>query len=253
MRVLIYSDVHANAEALAAVAQAAEGRYDTSVCLGDIVGYGASPNDTSGWVREHTGVVIRGNHDRACTSLDGIGAFNAVAAQAALWTYHHLEPEMTGWLQELPAGPLAWEGCTLVHGSPLDEDEYLLHPVQAAASFAASDARLHWYGHSHIQGGFLLAQEQVAALGSAAEDHPPATAGAHRRELHLEPDTRYLLNPGSVGQPRDGDWRAAFALYDSGRGVVEFHRVPYDLKRAQTRILEAGLPFPLAQRLALGK
>lgn len=252
MRVLIYSDVHANREALEAVREAA-GSYDSSICLGDIVGYGASPNDASAWVKEHTPLVIRGNHDRACASLDGVQGFNAVAASAAMWTHEQLSAENLVWLRDLPAGPLPWDGCTLVHGSPLDEDEYLLQPVQAAATFAATSARLHWYGHSHVQGGFVLADEQVGTLGTTAEPQPPAHARARRLELRLRPEARYLINPGSVGQPRDGDWRAAFAIYEPDQGRVEFCRVPYKLKQAQTRILDAGLPPRLAQRLALGR
>ncbi len=256
MRVLIYSDVHGNAEALAAMAEAAEGSYDTSLCLGDVVGYGASPNQTTQWVREHTKVVIRGNHDRACASLDGIQWFNPAAAAAARWTHAQLQPDNSAWLQGLPAGPLAWEGEYLVHGSPLDEDEYLMEAVQAAGSFAATSATCVWFGHTHVQGGFALLQSggesRLEALRSAAE--PPAPeARAGVRRFQLEPGARYLINPGSVGQPRDGDWRAGYALLHTGEGWVEFHRVPYDLEIAQRRILEAGLPPRLAQRLAAGK
>ncbi|MGH9488065.1 MAG: metallophosphoesterase family protein [Terriglobales bacterium] len=255
MRVLIYSDVHANGEALEAV-EAAAGACDTSICLGDIVGYGASPNDTSAWVKAHTPLVIRGNHDRACASLDGVQGFNAVAAAAALWTHQQLSPEHLQWLQALPAGPLEWDGCSLVHGSPLDEDEYLLQPVQAAATFAATSSLMHWYGHSHIQGGFILADEQITPLaGAAAAAMPGAPAPRNPQSvlLNLRADARYLLNPGSVGQPRDGDWRAAFAIYDTAAATVEFRRVPYDVAQTQRRILDAGLPQRLAQRLALGR
>lgn len=253
MRVLIYSDVHANLEALLAVEEAAAGHCDSSVCLGDIVGYGANPNETTAWVRAHTPVVIRGNHDRACASLDGIGGFNAVAAQAALWTHQNLRPEHLTWLDQLPAGPLPWDHARLVHGSPLDEDEYLIEPVQAAGAFAADGTALYWYGHSHVQGGFVLADDQVSALPTAAEERPGAGARASSREFVLRPDGRYLINPGSVGQPRDGDWRAAFALYDTETRRVVFHRVPYDIAQAQAKIVAAGLPVRLAQRLAAGK
>ncbi|TAN21788.1 MAG: metallophosphoesterase [Acidobacteria bacterium] len=253
MRVLIYSDVHANLEALLAVEEAAAGRYDVSLCLGDIVGYGANPNETAAWVHTHTPTVIRGNHDRACASLKGIAGFNAVAAQAALWTHQNLRPEHLTWLDHLPAGPLPWDHARLVHGSPLDEDEYLLEPVQAAGAFAADGTSLCWYGHSHVQGGFVLADDQVAVLPSAAEEKPGASARASSRELVLRPDGRYLLNPGSVGQPRDGDWRAAFALYNTETRRVVFHRVPYDITQAQTKIVAAGLPVRLAQRLAAGR
>lgn len=231
----------------------AAGDYDASVCLGDVVGYGASPNEASAWVHAHTPVIIRGNHDRACASLYGIEWFNPVAATAAQWTHRSLDPGQRQWLQQLPAGPLPWRDHALVHGSPLDEDEYLLDPVQAAASFAASTAAVHWFGHSHLQGGFVLGDDQVHRLESAAEAHPGVHAGGHHHELRLRPEERYLINPGSVGQPRDHDWRAAFVLFDPESGTVEFHRVPYDLEAAQKRILEAGLPPRLAQRLAQGR
>ncbi|MGH9414200.1 MAG: metallophosphoesterase family protein [Terriglobales bacterium] len=253
MRALIYSDVHANLEALEAMQEATAGRYDTSVCLGDIVGYGANPNDTTAWVRAHTPVVIRGNHDRACASFDGIEGFNVVAAHAARWTHDQLQPEHIDWLGALPAGPLSWEDSDLVHGSPIDEDEYLIEPVQAAGAFAAEDVLLCWYGHSHVQGGFVLADDQVTALPSTAEERPAADAGARVQEFELQPGARYLINPGSIGQPRDGDWRAAFAIYDIGARRVELHRIPYDIRAAQTKIITAGLPLRLAQRLAAGK
>lgn len=246
MRVLIYSDVHANLEALEAVTSAA-GVCDTSICLGDIVGYGASPNPTSAWVREHAAVVIRGNHDRACASLHGLEWFNPTAATAARWTHDQLEPGELDWLRLLPAGPRIWENHCLVHGSPLDEDEYLVSAAQAAGVFAASTAWVHWFGHTHLQGGFALDDDQVHELNLRPE------GGVDITRLELQPGVRYILNPGSVGQPRDGDWRAAYAILEPERGRVEFHRVPYDLAAAQKRILEAGLPASLAQRLAKGK
>lgn len=248
MRVLIYSDVHANQEALEAVVAAAGG-CETSICLGDIVGYGASPNPSSAWVREHAAVVIRGNHDRACASLHGLEWFNPTAATAARWTHDQLAPDELEWLSLLPAGPRIWENHCLVHGSPLDEDEYLVTAAQAAGAFSASTAWIHWFGHTHLQGGFALDDDQVREMNV----RPPAGAGPGMTQLELRPDVRYILNPGSVGQPRDGDWRAAFAILEPERNRVEFHRVPYDLAQAQNRIVEAGLPASLAQRLARGK
>jgi diadenosine tetraphosphatase ApaH/serine/threonine PP2A family protein phosphatase len=256
MRVLIYSDVHANAEALAAMAAAAAGRYDASLCLGDVVGYGANPNEAAAWVREHTPVVIRGNHDRACASLDGIEWFNPSAAAAARWTHATLAADHTAWLASLPAGPVRWQGECLVHGSPMDEDEYLMEAVQAAGAFAATAATCVWFGHTHVQGGFALVQTggetQLEAIHGAGDAHHPAAVPASRR-MALAPGARYLINPGSVGQPRDGDWRAAYALLNAEEAWVEFHRVPYDIEAAQRRILEAGLPMKLAQRLAQGR
>ncbi|MGH9520450.1 MAG: metallophosphoesterase family protein [Terriglobales bacterium] len=248
MRVLIYSDIHANLEALEAVAAAAAG-CDSSLCLGDIVGYGASPNPASAWVQRNSLVVIRGNHDRACASLHGLEWFNPTAATAARWTHDQLQPDAMEWLQLLPAGPKLWENHCLVHGSPLDEDEYLVTAAQAAGVFAATSAWVHWFGHTHLQGGFGLDDDQVRELNAK----PAAGDSAAVTRLQLKPEVRYLLNPGSVGQPRDGDWRAAFAILDTATGVVEMRRVPYDIATAQRRIIEAGLPAGLAQRLAKGK
>jgi len=255
MRVLVYSDVHANWEALQAVA-AATGDVDASVCLGDVVGYGASPNEASAWVRQHTPIVIRGNHDRACASLDGIEQFNPSAASAAHWTHAQLHAEHLGWLKQLPAGPLAWRDCTLVHGSPIDEDEYVVEAVQAAGAFASNTVELQWFGHTHIQGGFVLDHDQIHVLLTGPlrqATHTAIPAQPAARVLKLLPNCRYLLNPGSVGQPRDGDWRAAFAVYDDATREVTFRRVPYDLAAAQERILRSGLPPRLAHRLAQGR
>ncbi|HWG36463.1 MAG TPA: metallophosphoesterase family protein [Terriglobales bacterium] len=257
MRVLVYSDVHANWEALEAVAAAA-GEVDASICLGDIVGYGASPNETSAWVRQHTPTIIRGNHDRACASLDGIAEFNPGAATAARWTNAQLQPEHIEWLKSLPAGPLTWSDCNLVHGSPMDEDEYVVEAVQAAGAFASNAFELLWFGHTHVQGGFVLDHDQIHVLltGPGALRQPadtPIPAQPIARVLKLLPNCRYMLNPGSVGQPRDGDWRAAFTIYDDQAREVTFRRVPYDLPAAQERILRAGLPPRLAHRLAQGR
>src|SRR6185312_5342357 len=178
MRVLIYSDVHANLEALTAVIGAAQGLYDATVCLGDVVGYGGSPNQASDWVRAHTPSLIRGNHDRACASLDGITWFNPAAAAAARWTHNILSPDNSDWLRGLLRGPQPsmelGPDHVLVHGSPLDEDEYLVEPVQAAACFAATTPAVHWFGHTHLQGGFELASDTIVPLPTAAELGPPS-------------------------------------------------------------------------------
>lgn len=257
MRILVYSDVHANWEALEAMVDACAGRYEASLCLGDVVGYGASPNQVTAWVREHTPLVIRGNHDRACASLDSISWFNPTAAAAARWTHSALTPENTAWLQALPAGPLPWKDQSVMHGSPLDEDEYLIEPAQAAGAFAATNGApglaQQWFGHTHLQGGFELANDEVRPFLTVGKGAEPVGSRAGVTVIGLEPGARYLLNPGSVGQPRDGDWRAAFAILDTDQAKVEFHRVPYDVAAAQRQILAAGLPSRLAARLAKGK
>lgn len=259
MRILIYSDIHANWEALRALeahlaALDPEVGCDASVCLGDVVGYGASPNEACAWVRAHSDVVIRGNHDRVAVTLAELEWFAPAAAAAARWTHETLNPESRAWLSALPAGPLVWNKFGLAHGSPFDEDEYLITTAQAARVFSATaalvTARWQWFGHTHVQGGFI-------SRGGETEEFRAAPPGEREQagvwRLELQPDARYLLNPGSVGQPRDGDGRTAFAILDIKAAVVEFHRIPYDVAGAQARILAAGLPPRLAERLSSGK
>lgn len=250
MRVLLISDIHANLEALEACLKAAP-PYDIAVNLGDIVGYGGSPNEVIQRVRQLCRVNVRGNHDRACAGLSGIDSFNPIAAMAAHWTRQTLSPENLDWLRQLPAGPLTIDGLTgtqFVHGSPLDEDEYVVSITEALEPLLGVHVPLTFFGHTHIQGGFCLYNND------GSEIHPEIDLGDEigRSGLQINRNGRYLLNPGSGGQPRDGDWRAAFAIFDSERGSFDFFRVPYDVPNAQRRILDAGLPERLATRLVLG-
>jgi diadenosine tetraphosphatase ApaH/serine/threonine PP2A family protein phosphatase len=251
VRVLLLSDIHANLEALEACLKAAP-PYDAAVNLGDLVGYGASPNEVIQRVRQLCRINVRGNHDRACAGLSGIGGFNAAAAMAAHWTRQTLSPGNLEWLRQLPAGPLTaggLAGVQFVHGSPFDEDEYLISITHALEPLLGVRVPLTFFGHTHIQGGFCLYEDQ------GSEIHPEIDLGDEldQSELQLNRNARYLLNPGSSGQPRDGDWRAAFAVFDSARRAVTLFRVPYDVPNAQRRILDAGLPERLATRLVLGR
>lgn len=250
MRILVYSDVHANAEALLAVARVAQDQWDESVCLGDVVGYGASPNEAIEWVRKNSTLSVRGNHDRACASGDGLERFQATAGVAARWTQSQLSPESRSWLQGCPRGPIEWHGAGCSHGSALDEDHYVLTDQDAIRVFEANDLRLQWCGHTHVQGGYSLRQGQLHRLKIRWKpvDGDKVCQGI----LPLEPGEQYLLNPGSVGQPRDGDWRASFAIWDEDAKTVWFYRASYAVAVAQRRILEAGLPPVLAQRLGRG-
>ncbi len=240
MRYLILSDIHANLEALEAVLEDATGLYQQIVCLGDVVGYGPNPNETTLWVRENCAAVIRGNHDRACAGLDDLRFFNPVARAAAEWTYAELGRENRDYLARLAAGPEAFDGFGMVHGAPSNEDAYLIAPGEAGPELEGMASPLTFFGHTHLQGGFRPA-------GGAASEIDPY-------EL-LEPgaDDRLLVNPGSVGQPRDGDWRAAYAIYDGGTRQIEFRRCKYAVEPTQKKIVEAGLPSMLAERLALGR
>lgn len=247
MRFLIFSDVHANATALEAVLESAKNRWDRALCLGDVVGYGPDPNEVIDRVRQLDGVTIRGNHDKAGCGLDHADDFNAVAREAALWTRKQLRPENLDYLRELPQGPLDVEGVSIMHGALRDEDEYIFAPAQALDSLLEAPTAVSFFGHTHFQGGFAMRDNRLEVL------HLRPGAGSSFMALRIEPWVRYLLNPGSVGQPRDGDARAAFALADIEHRVVEFWRVPYDVEAVQKRMTAAGLPEPLVLRLAFGR
>lgn len=249
MPYLIISDIHANREALEAVLEDAEGRYDQILCLGDLVGYGADPNRAVEWTRGATAAVIRGNHDKACVGLDPLDVYNPAARRSAEWTSQQLTPEHRDYLINLPRGPLRISGngvkttfgeFDLAHGSPVDEDQYLIYPGDVAPIREYLDTRLTFFGHTHVQGGFLLARGGVRRI-----DPKVGT-------LELEPDHYYLVNPGSVGQPRDSDPRAAYAIYTPESRTVEFRRTQYDVDTAADKILGAGLPPALAGRLYEG-
>ena len=250
MRALILSDIHGNLEALTAVLDAA-GSFDALWNLGDLVGYGASPNQVIDLIRPLSQLTVRGNHDRVCCGLTSSVGFNPVARAAALWTNRELTPGNLNWLKVLPQGPLQPEfpEITCAHGSPLNEDQYILSMRDAWAPLQQMTTAIAFFGHTHLQGGF----SQNAHDWNEIRPHYTTRNDAESLTMPLAPGTRYLINPGSVGQPRDYDWRAAFAIYDSDSEEVIFHRVPYDLTAAQGRILMAGLPERLAARLREGR
>jgi len=251
VRILVLSDIHGNLDALEACLGAA-GPYDTVVNLGDIVGYGASPNEVIERSRSLGKCFVRGNHDRATCGLMDLKDFNPIAGLAALWTRDQLTPENLEWLRSLPQGPVQIPEVPevqFVHGSPIDEDEYLVTLHDALEPLSALPLPVTFFGHTHLQGAF--------SFKTAAADayRPPyKTIGQNEStKFALERDVRYLVNPGSVGQPRDGDWRAAFAIFDTDTWIVTFQRAPYNLKSAQDRIFAANLPPRLATRLAAGR
>jgi predicted phosphodiesterase len=255
-----------------------DGRYDQILCLGDIVGYGADPNRCVEWVRAHcaAGSVVRGNHDKVCCGLDSGEDFNTTALRAARWTQEQLTPENLDYLRGLPQGPavitvtnplaipLAKPGIPpevpldflLVHGSPLDEDEYLVSGTDAGMAFEHQASPLTFFGHTHIQGGFMAnpPTHDWWGHGSGARIIRMKNGpGIVKSTLELEDREKYLLNPGSTGQPRDGDNRAGLAIYDPDARVLDYWRIPYDLAAAQARIIAAGLPEVLATRLQFGR
>ncbi len=247
MRFLVVSDVHANRTALEAVLAAAEGRWERCLCLGDLVGYGPDPNEVVARVRGLVITAIRGNHDKAVCGLTPLEDFNPMARTAVEWTQSQLDPENMQYLRTLPAGPMQVNGVALVHGAVDDEDEYVYAPAQALHGLLESPSNVTFFGHTHFQGGFSYLDDRLEVIQLRV--HPDTGFAA----LRLESDTRYLLNPGSIGQPRDGDPRAAFAIADLDHEVIEFWRVPYDIRAVQKRMNEAGAAEPLISRLAFGR
>ena len=245
MRYLVLSDVHANHVALAAVlAKVRRKRFDAVLHLGDAVGYGAEPNQAVERLRRMRRTVhhVRGNHDKVVTGVDGGGSFNDVALAAARWTAERLSRPNLAWVRELPRGPVTVApGLAICHGSPLDEDQYVFSDYDAEQIFAVHDAHVTFFGHTHITSAFVEGPHGLEVL---------TLRGSGRMELL--PDHRYLLNPGSIGQPRDRDPRASFMTYDADRAVVRWYRVDYDVAAAQRKIRAAGLPEVLAERLGVG-
>jgi predicted phosphodiesterase len=246
VRYLILTDVHGNSEALAAVLLAvADQDLDQVLLLGDLVGYGGGPNEVVEAVRklDRPTTVIRGNHDKVVAEIEDGAGFNRVALAAVRWTTSVLAPENLEYVRSLPVGPLEVRpGLSICHGSPLDEDEYLLSTDQAQRAFARHPSSLTFFGHTHIPSLFSGSAEGVEVRILEHGDPP----------IEIRPGVQYLINPGSVGQPRDRDPRAAYMIYDARAQRVEAFRIEYPLADAQQRILDAGLPPVLAQRLAVG-
>lgn len=244
MRHLVLSDIHANLPALEAVLDAARNEWDEALVLGDLVGYGADPNAVIDRVRDlHPRAIIRGNHDKAACGLDSGEQFNQTARYAAQWTERQLTPPNREYLRGLARGPIEIdERLEICHGAPFDEDHYIFDAADARRAFDVRHRPVCVFGHTHLPAVFTAGPVSLTA------DLPEGA----RRTLAFEDDVWYLVNPGSVGQPRDGDARAAFAIYDSD-GAFEFRRVTYDVAEAQRRISAAGLPQSLANRLAIGR
>jgi predicted phosphodiesterase len=250
LRILILSDIHANLEALDACLEAAP-EHDRVFNLGDIVGYGANPNEVTERSRSLGSVFVRGNHDRACTGMINVEDFNPIAGLAVLWTQEQLTPENFDFLRAMPQGPVApVANLQCVHGSPRDEDEYVLAAREGWSILAQAPVPLIFFGHTHVQGAYWI--DDLEENEGVVDPRYASAKGKQHFTLSCKKNRKYLVNPGSIGQPRDGDPRAAFALYDDEADSVIFHRVPYDIQRAQKKILAAGLPARLATRLAEG-
>ena len=240
MRYAVFGDVHANLEALQAVLEECDKlEAEKYLCIGDIVGYNADPAKCMDKIKTlPLAGVVKGNHDEQASEDTELAGFNAQAAMAIEWTRNNLSADQRDWLRRLRL-TMQIGKITIVHAS-LDSPKrwgYIFDKLSAGASFSYQFSQICFCGHSHVP----LAFEKFGTI-----------QGGKYTEIKIQPGHKYLINVGSVGQPRDGDWRAAFVIYDSDKGLVTLHRIPYDIKKAQEKIIKAGLPERLALRLEKG-
>lgn len=237
---LVFSDLHSNLEALEAFQEILDSiKHDVKVCLGDTVGYGADPNLCVKWVRENADIVLAGNHDYAAVEKTNIAYFNSYAREACLWTRANLTPEIRAYLCSLPVEKKE-RGIRWVHSSPFEPDKWhYVTSVLDEHQFEHFDETVCFLGHTHTP--MIL---ELSAKGTVNE--------YYESRMKLKPGFRYIVNVGSLGQPRDGNPNPSFIVYDTDSGAVECHRFPYDIDTAQQKILHQGLPSFLAERLSSG-
>lgn len=240
MRYAIFGDIHANLHALNAVLADAHAQLCTHyVCMGDVVGYNAYPGECISAIRDLECPVVKGNHDEQASMIDEQEGFNPLAEEAINWTRQQLSDEDKSWLRELRLQRQVRD-FTIVHAT-LDTPHkwgYIFNQLDAAASFSYQHTPVCFIGHTHTPKAYV----RDGSIRSMPLDI-----------LRIENGKKYLINVGSVGQPRDGDWRSAYCVYDTESREVELRRVEYDLAGAQAAILSVGLPIKLADRLACGK
>ena len=240
MRFAIISDLHANLEATEVVLADADAKECTQfVCLGDLVGYNANPHECVELIRNLECPVVKGNHDEQASLEESSRDFNELAEHAINWTRAHLTDEDKVWLAELRMTRQVRD-FTIVHAT-LDtpaEWGYVFNNLDAMASFTYQHTTICFFGHTHVAGAFIRGNDVTRVK---------------TEQLVIEPGKKYFINTGSVGQPRDGDPRAAYCIYDTEKGVVEQRRLKYDMPKAQRKIIQAGLPRLLAERLELGR
>jgi len=241
VRYAIISDLHANIQALSAVLDVIDrSDVDQILCLGDVVGYNADPNACVEAMRQRSIVTICGNHDAVACGIEEPWGFNPIALSAALWTRENVTQDNLEWLRSLP-DYLEFEGFMIVHGSPTDRDSYLFswEDVLPHLPFMqAQGCSLCFFGHTHSPG--IFSSDGIYSLDDKAT-------------FELGHDKTFFINPGSVGQPRDGDPRAAFGILDTKQNMYTLVRVEYPIDEAAQRIVQAGLPHFLAERLFLGR
>jgi len=243
VRYAVLSDVHANLPALETVlSRLSRERIDRFLCLGDTVGYGASPNECCEAIRELDPVIVRGNHDEAAVTVGAEQWFTPAARACILWTREQLTEENREFLQGLePFAQVA--GAQLCHGSLFDPDYYTTTPQEALLSLERMSEPLCFFGHTHYAEWFVE---------SATGDLPVQIAMTGGGLLSPEAGRRYLINPGGLGQPRDGNSQTSYAIWDTDAGTIAIHRAPYNISAAQARMRDAGLPWSMSERLLLG-
>ncbi len=243
MHYAIISDFHGNLQALQRVlAELVEADIDKYLCLGDIVGYGAQPNECCQAIQELGAVCIRGNHEQGVLQPDFEQWFNAVARACLVWTREQLTTDNYAFLETLEESAQV-DDITICHGSLPDPNFYITSPQGALPNFRAMAGTVGFFGHTHSAEYFV--QRENGEL----PEHRPAPRGAI---FPVQVGCRYLINPGAVGQPRDGNPQAAYAIYDEESGQIELGRVDYDIAAAQQKIIAAGLPASMALRLSQG-
>ncbi|MBA4149903.1 MAG: metallophosphoesterase family protein [Verrucomicrobia bacterium] len=240
MKYAIIADIHGNLEAFQTVLDDIKEQNCTHIaCLGDVVGYGANPKECLDAVRAMNIPIVKGNHDEMCSVEDEMEGFNPAAAQAVLWTRQQLTEDDKKWLRELRYMRLV-ANFTIVHAT-LDVPErwgYVFDKLAAAASFTYQNTSVCFFGHTHVPVAFI--RDSVVRGGTYSK-------------FKVEPGRKYFVNVGSIGQPRDGNPKAAYVVYDMTDGTIELRRLDYDIAAAQAKIRAAGLPERLAERLSHGK
>ncbi len=240
MKFAIIADIHGNLEAFQTVLEDIQAQKCTHIaCLGDVVGYGANPKECLDIVRQMNIPCVKGNHDEMCSIDDNMEGFNPAAAEAVLWTRQQLNEDDKKWLRDLKYIRLV-TSFTIVHAT-LDMPQrwgYVFEKLAAAASFTYQNTSVCFFGHTHVPVAFI---------------RDTMVRGGTYSKFRVEPGRKYFVNVGSIGQPRDGNPKAAYVVYDMDDNSIELRRLDYDIATAQSKILAAGLPERLAERLAVGK
>ena len=253
MKYAIFSDIHSNLEALQAfLKHSKEQGCEQYACLGDIVGYGPNPKECVELVKGLNCPIVVGNHDRMSCQLrlSSLLSMNPLASRAVTWTHNQLSEDAIEWIEELPLTQ-ELEHFTIVHASLEDPLlwVYIDNKYNALSSFERQEKQLCFYGHTHLPLCFIQNRNEEKEF----DDYLNNIDANYYKTISLEKDLKYIVNPGSIGQPRDNDNRLSYAIFDSSNNKIEIQRVVYDFKTTQKKIIEAGLPERLAERLAIGE